>query len=502
MEERAAVRWDGVLLCLVVGFAGLSAWLLAGQILAPRPVHGAGLVIDRLSASLALLVSTVGAVVFRFAMRYLDGEPGRRAFLTRLACTTGAAYILMLADHLLVLFAAWLLTSLGLHALLTHYADRPEALPPARKKFLISRLGDAALVAAIVVIGATWGTLEISTFLKAAGAPDGDGRGALGVVAVLVAIAALTKSAQFPFHSWLPETMEAPTPVSAFMHAGIINAGGALLLKFAPVIARAPEALLMLTLVGTATAALGLMAMWSQVKVKRTLAWSTVGQMGFMMTQCGLGAFPAAWLHMLGHGLYKAWSFLRSGELPGPGRPRASYSPARTLALAAFGTALALPALALAARATGYAPVEAPGELALAAMVALSIGQLWVALLNVPMSGRIAVARGVAAVLGTFAVAFGAFALYRESAVFLAPVLGDIPHPQGPLAWAAAAVPVAAMVVLTVLQALLPVLVRRPSGRAFYVHALNGFYFGAIADRLVARVWGGFGRFGKGVQGA
>lgn len=498
MVTRRGSDWAGrVGLALVVGAAALSAALLAEQAVRPVPLRGAGLVVDRLSASLGLLVTAVGAAVYRFALRYLDGEPGRGAFLRRLTATVAAAYVLMLADHLLVLFAAWFAMGLGLHTLLTYYRDRPEAYRPARKKFLISRLGDLALVAAIGLIGARWGTLSVTEFLAAV--PAGGDGWALGAVGVLIALAALTKSAQFPFHSWLPETMEAPTPVSALMHAGVINAGGALLLRFAPVVVRVPAALLLLSAVGTVTAVLGLTAMWAQVKVKRTLAWSTVGQMGFMTVQCGLGAFPAAWLHVLGHGLYKAWSFLRSGELPAATAAKAPVAPTRALALAVFGTALAVPVLGLASWVTGFHYTEAPGELALGAVVALSVGQVWVGLIGPGKDLARALAAAAAATLGVPVVAF---ALYAGAGAFLAPVLGPVPAPQGVAAWVAAALPVAALAGLTVAQAVLPAFGRTAAGRAFYVHALNGFYVGAVADRLVDRVWAGVGRTAKGVQGA
>ena len=347
-----------------------------------------------------------------------------------------------------------------------------------------------------------WGTLSLSEFLAAVVASGDPDPPALGAVGLLVALTALTKSAQFPFHSWLPETMEAPTPVSALMHAGIINAGGALLLRFAPAIVRVPSALLLLSLVGTLTVAIGMPAMWAQVKVKRTLAWSTVCQMGFMTVQCGLAAFPAALLHILGHGLYKAWSFLRSGDRPSPGRPRVAASPARTLGLALLGTASAVPALALASRITGFSPLESPGELALTANVAMAIGQVWVALLGAPVGGRATARRVVAALAVTAGTALAAYALYGAAGSFLRPVLGDLPIPSGPLAWAAAVTPMVAMAALVVVQASLPVLGRHPAGRAFYVHALNGFYFGAIADGLVARLWGSLARARKGVEGA
>ncbi|MEM8495274.1 MAG: proton-conducting transporter membrane subunit, partial [Planctomycetota bacterium] len=248
---------------LVLGSLALLA--LAGlgwQIVDPEPLRFAGLIVDRLSTTLGLLVASVGWIVLRYARRYLDGDPKRGVFLTRLTLTVVSAYGLMFANHLLLLFAVWLLTSVNLHALLTHYDGRIEAFRAARKKFLISRLGDTALLAAIALAYATWNTLDISQ-LKAMVAA-GQSVGMATPFMLLIALAALTKSAQFPFHSWLPETMESPTPVSALMHAGVINAGGALLLRFAPVLIEVPAALALLVAIGTLTATLGVLAMWTQ----------------------------------------------------------------------------------------------------------------------------------------------------------------------------------------------------------------------------------------------
>jgi len=472
------------LLALHVAFVVGAAAALAWQVVDPRPASAGGVTVDRLGAALAFLVATVGATAYRFSVRHLEGEPGRPRFLRWLTFTVAAAFLLMLATNLVLLFLAWTLTSVGLHQLLTHYADRPEAVRPARKKFLISRLGDLALVAAVVVVWRGWGTLELDA-LNAAVAGDPAG-GPVGVVALLVALAALTKSAQFPFHSWLPETMESPTPVSALMHAGVINAGGALLVKFAPVLVRVPEALFLLALVGTVTATLGLLAMWAQVKVKRTLAWSTVSQMGFMMIQCGLAAFPAAVLHLVGHGWYKAWAFLRAGDLPAPA-PRRPVGVGRALVLLAVGTALGVAAVAAAAASPGFDPAHSPGELALAALVALACGQVWVGLLG----RKIDLVPVAATIFATALLPRVAFALYAGAAAYLAPVLGDLPAPAGPLAWAAAALPVVALAGLAVLHACLPALARTAAGRALYVHALHGWYFGAIADRVVDRLWDG-----------
>lgn len=480
-QQRVQVLEPG-LLAFLTCLAAFSAAMLVWQSAMPQAIQFAGVIFDRLSALMAFLVAGVGTVAYHFSLRYLAGEPRQRRFMGWLFLTVIAAYLLMISAHLLLLFAAWSLTSLGLHQLLTFYRDRAEALRPARKKFLISRLGDLALLAAIGMIWAQWGTLDIREFLARASA-GGD----TTVVALLIVVAALTKSAQFPFHSWLPETMEAPTPVSALMHAGIINAGGVLLLRLAPFIVMSVEALFLLSLVGTFTTVLGVISMWAQTKVKRTLAWSTVSQMGFMMVQCGLAAFPAAALHIVGHGCYKAWSFLRSSEVPRQ-LSAAPASPAQTLALGSIGFLIALPALMLAAAMTGFDPFHSPGELALSGVVALSIGQLWIALLR-DGSGIANIAGALAL---TVVVAFAAFGLYQGAFIYLTPVLGILPTPAGPLAWAAAILPFVAIAGLAILHALLPWLSRTPSGRAIYLHALHGFYFGLMADRAVDRVWRSF----------
>lgn len=468
----------------LLGLLALSLGLLAAQAISPQAIELPGLTIDRLSATIGLLVAGVGAVVYRFALRYLDGEPGHAAFMRWLLVTVLAAYLVIFATWLPLLFVAWLTSSMGLHRLLTFYRGRAAAQPPARKKFLISRLGDLALLAAIGLIGWQWGTLDLHAFLARLGSPV-SWPGAAEAVAALLVIAALTKSAQFPFHSWLPETMEAPTPVSALMHAGIINAGGVLLLRFAPLLAQTPAALLLLALVGTITAVLGLLAMWAQVNVKRSLAWSTVSQMGFMMVQLGLAAFPAAALHLIGHGCYKAWAFLRTGGLPRPAAPAPKLAPARALAVTALGTAAAIPALALASLISGFDPLHSPGELALTGVVALSIGQLWLACFQ-----ALRPARAAAAAIGlSLAGATLALGLYQGAAIFFGPAIGAAAVASGPLAWAAAIIPLLSFAGLAALYPLLPALIQTPPGQAFYAHALHGFYIGAHADRLVARVW-------------
>ncbi len=457
--------------------SAVAAGALAWTTLDPSPHTAVGLHIDRLTATLALLVSLVGGVTFRFARRYLLGEPGQSRFLRWQAAAIVSAMLLMLSENLILLWATWTFTSIALHNLLTHYAHRPEAWPPARKKFVISRLGDVSLVTAIVVIALAYGTTDLQTFLAAAVASPH--ALAAQFVATCVVLAALTKSAQFPFHSWLPETMEAPTPVSALMHAGIINAGGAIVLKFAPVVAASPLALTLLVSVGVVTAILGMLSMWAQTNVKRTLAWSTVSQMGFMMIQLGLGAFPLAILHIVGHGCYKAWNFLACGWVVPASRP-APMPPARHLALVSVGTALAMTTITTTCLTVGVDLWHHPSEATLAAVIALAIGQLWPIVLTTLSASRMA-----SVIALTAGASLLALAIHRGSMTFYGPVLPQAAILEGLFGWALGGFVLAATIALVIAHAMLPVLSRAPRGRALRTHALHGFYCGAVADRIV-----------------
>ncbi len=478
-----------------LGAVEASLWVLAAGAgsavvwtsIHPNAVHMAGLQWDRLTTTLATLVAIVGAVTFRFARNYLLGEIGQTRFLAWHAIAVVSAMVLMLSSNLILLWAAWTMTGYALHRLLTHYTHRAEAWPPARKKFLISRLGDMALLPAICVIAFAYGTTDLHTFLRLADASDA----ATQAVAIMVVIAALTKSAQFPFHSWLPETMESPTPVSALMHAGIINAGGAVLLKFAPILLYSPAAMLLLVIVGTFTASLGMLSLWAQTNVKRTLAWSTISQMGFMMIQIGLACFPAALLHIIGHGCYKAWSFLASGTLPEANRS-SRLPPTTHLGWVGVGSILAGGSVALWAWAFGLHALHNPGELALLAVLSLAIGQVWPTVM-----GRVSIARALGALGVTLIASLIAIALYRGAIDFYAPVFAGSPNITTPLTWAMASGVVIAMAGSIVVHAFLPVLSQSTRGRALRVHALHGFYCGAVADRIVRTVWTRFSTTGE-----
>lgn len=432
--------------------------------------------LDAVSAVMIGLITFLGAVVLRFSRRYLAGDARQAGFFSWMSLTLGSVLLMVLAGHLLLLLAAWIATSLCLHRLLLHYPDRAGAVFSARKKFVVSRAGDACLLAAALVLHAHYGTFDLEAILAAVGVGATDG---LGLAGGLLAVCAMLKSAQFPFHSWLPDTMETPTPVSAFMHAGIINAGGFLLVRLAPVLAAAPGASALLAIVGALTAAFGALVMLAQPGVKRALAYSTIAQMGFMILQCGLGAYGLALLHLCAHSLYKAHAFLTAGSTIGA-VPRAALplrTPALTVGVLAGGVLVALGVTATHLLAPSHQAYPAVFGVVLALAVAYVIARAWSA-----GGGPRVIARGVAVaglVTGlSFGLHAGAALLFRQLPA------GDPPR--------AVVIAVGAVfAALFLAQSLLWRAGRRAWSRRLYVHVLNGFYLGTFFNRLLGRLWPG-----------
>ena len=450
---------------------------------------------DALSATLLPLVSFLGAVVIRYSRNYLDGDAGQGRFLRWLSLTAGSVLTLVISGNLVLFTLAWMSTSLCLHQLLVFYPDRPAALLAARKKFVISRLGDLSLIGAILLIHRAFGSLkfgdifEIADTLHRAGVDEALSYGgpALPWIGFLLVLGALLKSAQFPFHSWLPEVMETPTPVSALLHAGIINAGGFLIVRMSPVLVLAPSALNVLAVLGAATALFGSVAMLTQTSIKKSLAFSTVGQMGFMMLQCGLGAFSAAILHIVAHSLYKAHAFLSSGSIVDIAKaawvPTARKEPHPLHLCAALGVAVALTfgtGLAF-----GISPLREPGMLVLGATLQIALAYLlWNA-----FEGRLSLALAAWGISLALLVSFSYFTLQLAFADLLREAL---PEPRAERAL------FDVLLMLAVLACFMAVLVLQTSfpdraasrlWQAAYVHVHNGLYISALANRLIRRHW-------------
>ncbi len=260
----------------------------------------------------ALLVQFLGTLIGAFSARYLQGEPGQRRYIAGLAGVLAAVHLLLLAQHWLVLIAAWALVGVALQHLLCFYPDRPFALLAAHKKRLADRLADGLLLVAAALawwdvgngsLPALWQHLEQS----GASVP-------LQCSAVALVLAVVLRTALLPMHGWLIQVMEAPTPVSALLHAGVVNLGGFVLIRFAPLLQAAPAARWLLVVFGLGTALLAGLVMLTRISIKVRLAWSTVAQMGFMLLECGLGLYTLAALHLMGHSLYKAHAFLSASS--------------------------------------------------------------------------------------------------------------------------------------------------------------------------------------------
>ncbi|MCX8135023.1 MAG: NADH-quinone oxidoreductase subunit L [Roseococcus sp.] len=471
---------------LAAGLGLLVAALAAGHLALLGGHSGFWIRYDAVSGVMLLLIGFIGLVVTAYSRRYLDGDPGQGRFAKWLALTLGAVTTLVLAGNILLFALAWLGVSLALDRLLLFYGARPGAQLAWRKKFVATRAADAALLLALALLGWQFGSLEIGAILAGAKAMAAEGAAPASVhlAAFALAVAAVLKSAQFPVHGWLPEVMETPTPVSALLHAGIINAGGFLLVRMAEVVALSAATLDALVVVGAVTAVFGAAVMLTQTSVKVALAWSTVAQMGFMVLQCGLGAFSAALLHIVAHGLYKAHAFLTSGGVAQTRRHETDAPLTLPALLAALAAGLGLTALV--ALAFDMPVWTHPGVAVLGAALMLGLAPMLASALLAPGAGRFVALRVSAIAL---AVCIAYFGLQAGAQALLGPVLPAQAPARGPFALLLSALTVAAFAALLVLNLLRRAPDPHPAIRALYVHLHNGLYVNALANRVFLRLW-------------
>lgn len=447
-----------------------------------------GVFVDNLAGVMLLLISFVGMVIVRFSMNYLDGEPAQGRFFRWMSFTIGAALTLVISRNLVMFTAAWMLTSLGLHKLLTHYPERDWAIWTARKKFLISRFGDLLLLAALGLTLGSFGTSDYRDLFAAAALanPSSEVSWSISLIGLLFVLGAMTKCAQFPFHTWLPDTMEAPTPVSALMHAGIINAGGFMVIRLSPLISLSEAANDLLKIAGLATAIFGSLVMLTQTSVKRTLAYSTIAQMGFMMLECGLGAYSAATLHIVAHACYKACAFLMSGSRPEVSLPAdESRSPmvrGAALLMALF-TALGLSASLFSIVLHGDKSGTETIVLKLIPAVAMT-QLLWSGF----STGLWRLVTGSVLAAITLSVAYAAAFLIMDSVI----TSSATNHGSSLSIWdyTFIVLAIAGFGALFTVQTLATSSSSAAWLAHFYVHTMNGFYVDIPARQLTARFWG------------
>jgi NADH-quinone oxidoreductase subunit L len=254
------------------------------------------------------------------------GDPRYPRFFAVTSLFTGAMVTLVMSRNLLMTYMCWEAMGICSYLLISHWAHRPAAARAAMKAFLVNAVADLGFGCAVLLTFQTYGTLDIPTVLEQAASAGATinilswvgldwAVPATTVIPLLLFVGAMGKSVQLPMHVWLPFAMEAPTPVSALIHAAtMVNAGPFLLVRFSPMLVLAPAAMTVIAIVGAATALFAALVSMTQTDIKRNLAYSTMSHIGFMVMTCGVGAFAAAIFHLLAHGFLKAYLFLSSGN--------------------------------------------------------------------------------------------------------------------------------------------------------------------------------------------
>ena len=467
------------------------ALISVAQLIATGPAtiafgSGPGLIafrLDAVSATMALLVGFVGWVVLRYSRSYLDGEAREGAFHGLMLATLAAVLTLVQAGSLVVLVLGFVAVGLGLRQLLLFYPDRAAARRAAAKFTLVWGAGDVVLLLAATLLWLGFGTAELAGLSQAAGA--GLPVSAQIGVALLVLVAAL-KTATFPLHGWLTEVMEAPTPVSALLHAGIINGGGFLLIRLADLVQASPGAMAALVMLGGLTALFGAAVMLTQSAVKTALAWSTVAQMGFMLLQCGMGLWALALLHIVAHSLYKAHAFLSSGGAVRAVADVHRPGPVAVPGLAAVARAFVLALVLYAGVATGFGLITGPKSAqALALGAILIFGVAYLVAQGLADTAPRALTRRTA--LASLAAAVAYFGFQVIAGALWGRFL-PAPPTAGPLEWALIVLALLSFGLVAVAQALFPHWAHHPAAAGLRVHLANGLYLNAVLDRLI----GGF----------
>lgn len=442
--------------------------------------------VNAVTVIMLLLVSFVGVVVSRYSRNYLDGERDQGRFYKWLSLTLASILALIVVGNLLMFALAWMATSLSLHQLLVFYRHRPTAVLAAHKKFVVSRIGDLSLLLAVLLIGSTLHTLEFGEVFAAIRDMQGPLPAALHWAAVFIVISAALKSAQLPFHGWLLQVMEAPTPVSALLHAGIVNAGAFLVIRMSPVMSQADLALALLAVIGLVTLAVASLVMLTQTSIKVSLAWSTTAQMGFMLLECGLGLYSLAMLHLVAHSLYKAHAFLSSGSgvdaFRGPAipKPAGDCRPVELLLALAATTSITV-AMGMA---FGLDVQSQPTLFAAGAVVAIAVSQLLL------QGRRHAAGAGFMAQIAGLSIVVAAayFVLHGLFEYALADSVFPVAQPHSLLMIALTAATVAVFLLLLGFQQMFR-FTATPLAEAVYVHLYNGLYIDTVVTRALNRLW-------------
>lgn len=437
--------------------------------------------LDTLSTSFLTMISILGFTILKFSDNYIDGDQRKGVFFRRLAATIASVELLVLSGNLFQLFAFWMITSICLHYLLTFYKDRPQAIGAARKKFIVARIGDVSLFVAGLLIYLEVGSGELTVifdYLKSTGTLSAPMTGAT----ILMVNAAVLKSAQFPTHGWLIEVVETPTPVSALLHAGLLNAGPFLMVRMGFLMIQSTPASMMLIVIGGFTALFASVVYMTQPTVKIALGYSSVAHMGFSLLICGFGVHTAAILHVVAHSFYKAHAFLSSGSVIDAVRARKIATSKRkgSVPRITLGIALALGIYFLACFIWGIVPGEDFGLMVTGAIIVMGISQVIVATLDAKSTIYTFVASTGIALLVTCSF----FTLEHLATELLVEQLPTRFEPGLAVRIAALAV-ISCYGIVVFLQLIAPAMKRSSLSYQLGVHMRNGLYVNVIFDRMI-----------------
>jgi NADH-quinone oxidoreductase subunit L len=280
-------------------------WLSAG-----RYHFGLTLLTDQLSVLMMLIVAGVGSLIVAYSVGYMDGEDEERRYFAYMSLFVFSMLLLVQGGNLLLLLAGWGMVGLSSYLLIGFHQDRPTAIAAAKKAFVMNAFGDATMALALFLLIQHTGKLDFAGVFAAS--PHG------GTIANLIALGllggAVAKSAQIPLHTWLPDAMEGPTPVSALIHAAtMVTAGVYLIVRTHPLFEHAPKVEDLAAGLGAATLVMAGLIALVQTDIKRVIAYSTMSQIGYMFVGVSAGAYPNGLFHLMTHAFFKALLFLAAG---------------------------------------------------------------------------------------------------------------------------------------------------------------------------------------------
>jgi NAD(P)H-quinone oxidoreductase subunit 5 len=476
-----------IIIAAVSGFLVVENGLLETAFIGFKNI-GLSLRLDAVSIIMFAMIALLSFIIIKYSFNYLDGDKRQGVFIGRLAAAIASVQLLVLSGNLGLLFLSWVLTSMSLHRLLVFYRERPGAIIAARKKFILARLGDVFLLMAVITLYTQFGTGNLEVIFQSIKNSLASGLSIEGIEtpSILFAVAALLKSAQFPTHGWLIEVMETPTPVSALLHAGLLNAGPFLIVRMSFLMDASSYAPVILIILGGLTALFASVVFLTQTSIKTALGYSSVAHMGFSLLVCGLGVYPAAMLHLVAHSFYKAHSFLASGSVIDVIRSskvtasKRTGSPLKIL----LGIVLAIGVYTGFALVWGIDPVKEFSLLIIGAIIVLGLSRIFTSAFDSNGGINLIIRASVIALMVTTAF----FVLESAMHYLMVSQVPELVKPGGiKIIFISTILAIFAITVF--IQILAPAFTEKSQYRALTIHIRNGLYINTVFDRTVRALY-------------